>query len=159
MNAKVHINLSQGILEVEGEPDFVRGIYDDFKLELTKLAAQNKLPTNDNPQLTHSVSTDIISIEAQQPAEQNSGAEKKKTKRSINRPPKGHSCADRIGTLRSKGFFKTQKSPNEIIQGLAKEGWTHNYNQVTAAAISMFNRGDIQRTNVGNGFAYFWDRD
>lgn len=35
MVAKIHINLSQGILEVEGEPNFVRSIYDDFKGRLS----------------------------------------------------------------------------------------------------------------------------
>lgn len=35
---KLHINISAGIVEVEGEPDFVREIYDDFKKEITKRA-------------------------------------------------------------------------------------------------------------------------
>jgi hypothetical protein len=34
MNSKIHINLTQGILEVEGDADFVRSIYDDFKSKM-----------------------------------------------------------------------------------------------------------------------------
>lgn len=34
MTTKLHINISQGIIDVEGDPDLVRAIYDDFKDEL-----------------------------------------------------------------------------------------------------------------------------
>jgi len=35
MNSKIHINLTQGVLEVEGDADFVRSIYDDFKSKMS----------------------------------------------------------------------------------------------------------------------------
>ena len=34
MTAKLHVNLSQGIIDVEGDPDLVRAIYYDFKDQL-----------------------------------------------------------------------------------------------------------------------------
>lgn len=34
MNTKLHINLSQGIIDIEGDPELVRSIYDDFKGQL-----------------------------------------------------------------------------------------------------------------------------
>lgn len=34
MTAKLHINLSQGVLDVEGDPELVREIYNDFKLQV-----------------------------------------------------------------------------------------------------------------------------
>ena len=34
MTTKLHINISQGIVDVEGDPDLVRAIYDDFKDQL-----------------------------------------------------------------------------------------------------------------------------
>jgi hypothetical protein len=34
MTTKLHINISQGIIDVEGDPDLVRAIYDDFKEQL-----------------------------------------------------------------------------------------------------------------------------
>jgi len=37
MTTKLHINLQQGILEVEGEESFVREMYEDFKTELRPL--------------------------------------------------------------------------------------------------------------------------
>ncbi|MBO0333575.1 hypothetical protein J0X12_08125 [Sneathiella sp. CAU 1612] len=46
MSSKLHINLTEGILEVEGDPDFVRSIYDDFKAQISVLSIQNKPPHN-----------------------------------------------------------------------------------------------------------------
>lgn len=34
MTTKLHINISQGIIDAEGDPDLVRAIYDDFKDQL-----------------------------------------------------------------------------------------------------------------------------
>lgn len=39
MTAKLHINISQGVLDIEGEPEFIRAIYDDFKEHLRVGAA------------------------------------------------------------------------------------------------------------------------
>ncbi len=41
---KLHINLHQGVLEVEGEETFVRDIYKEFKTELLKNASNSHLP-------------------------------------------------------------------------------------------------------------------
>lgn len=38
MTAKLHINISQGVLDIEGEPDLVREIYADFKDQLLSKA-------------------------------------------------------------------------------------------------------------------------
>lgn len=160
MQTKIHINLTQGILEVEGESDFVRDIYNDFKSELSKHAMQKQqVHTNENRHPSYVRAINTFNTEIPANSESNLIPTKKKAKRSGNRAPKGHSCADRITILRTKGFFKSPKTPKEIVQGLAKEGWTHKNNQVAAAAVDMFNRGQIQRTSAGNGFTYFWDRD
>ena len=42
MTTKLHINISQGIIDVEGDPDLVRAIYDDFKHQL--LDAVKRVP-------------------------------------------------------------------------------------------------------------------
>lgn len=34
MTAKLHINISQGVIDIEGDPDLVREIYSDFKDQL-----------------------------------------------------------------------------------------------------------------------------
>lgn len=40
MAARLHINISQGLFEVEGEEDFVREMYDNFKAELANKPVQ-----------------------------------------------------------------------------------------------------------------------
>lgn len=62
-------------------------------------------------------------------------------------------------TLKKDGFFREQRTPAQIVEALGKKGWTHNSNQVSAAGGQMFKRSDIQRTKMGKGFAYFWDRE
>ena len=43
VTTKLHINISQGIVDVEGDPELVRAIYDDFKERL--LEAVNRTPS------------------------------------------------------------------------------------------------------------------
>lgn len=43
VTTKLHINISQGIIDVEGDPELVRAIYDDFKEQL--LAGATVLPS------------------------------------------------------------------------------------------------------------------
>lgn len=38
MQTKLHINISQGIIDVEGDPDLVREVYADFKVQLLSVA-------------------------------------------------------------------------------------------------------------------------
>lgn len=51
---KLHINLSQGLIEVEGDADLVREIYKDFKGNLASSAQKPNAPP---PQATASAST------------------------------------------------------------------------------------------------------
>ena len=52
MTTKLHINLVQGIIDVEGDPAFVRSVYEDFKLQL----ATSSKPTKTAPERTVDVS-------------------------------------------------------------------------------------------------------
>lgn len=151
---RIMIDAPTGLIEVEGEKDFVEAQLDKL-LPLIEGCGfgQYVEPSEDD------TSKASPNSKADEPPVASDASGGKKTKRAINRPPKGHSCADRILELRKDGFFKDQRTPAQIVEGLSKKGWTHNANQVSAAGGQMFKRGDIQRTSVGNGFAYFWDRD
>ena len=48
MVAKLHINLSQGVLELEGDPEFVREIYSDFKDQLSHTGAVRSVNLREN---------------------------------------------------------------------------------------------------------------
>lgn len=151
---RIKIDAPIGLIEVEGEKDFVEAQLDKLLplIEVCGFGQHVESSVNDTPKGSQDGEKE------DRPADSNADGGKK-TKRGINRPPKGHSCADRILALRKDGFFKDQKTPAQIVEGLGKKGWTHNANQVSAAGGQMFKRGDIQRTSVDNGFAYFWDRD
>lgn len=148
-NNRVMIDAAAGIFEVEGEAGFVETQLD----KLLPLVTSGGFVKAD-------AGRTLKAAEEGTPDTTGKTNSSKKAKRGTgSRPPKGHSCADRLKALRDDGFFKEQKTPSQMVEGLAEKGWTHTSNQVSAAAGQMFNRGDIQRTKSGNGFAYFWDRE
>jgi hypothetical protein len=154
---RVHIDALGGVVEIEGEKDFVEGLLTKvFPLRekagfgSRPLKAGEAQPNDDN--LNKANEEDIADDVG------NSGKPKLKRKRSV--APKGHSCADRMILLKDEGFFKAKRTSGEIVAGLAEKGFTHKSNQVAAAGESLFNRGLLQRTKDGSGpFKYFWDRE
>lgn len=153
MTNRVHIDAPAGVVEIEGEKDFVEGLLAKL-FPLLEEAGFGSRPPNGA-----SVHTAEEAVEPEDVAPEQTGKPKGK-KRTANKPPKGHSCADRILTLKSDGFFKDHRTTGEIVEGLKNKGWTHAANQVAAALTTMFGRQEIQRTKEGNGsWKYFWDRD
>ena len=145
------IDAAAGIFEMEGEADFVAAQLDKLLPLVTAGGFVKRVGPSEN-------SDDVEQPPQPQPESKSNGS--KKSKRGTgSRPPKGRSCSDRMMTLREDGFFKEQRKPAQIVNGLGAKGWTHTSNQVSAAGGHMHTRGDIQRTKVGNGFAYYWDRE
>jgi hypothetical protein len=154
MTNRVHIDAPAGVVEIEGEKEFVEGLLAKVFPLLEAAGFGSRPPNNDGA--TGDQSNDSSQAD-QPPADQNGKGKAKK--RRVNAPPKGQSCADRITTLKQGGFFKDHKSVADIVAGLKVKGWTHNGNQVGAALTHMFGRGDIQRTKEGDSaWMYYWDR-
>ena len=150
MTSRILIDARAGILELEGDKAFIEAQLEKL-LPLIESAGFGTNPVGE------SLRSDPANTRAHDtPADETNTS--KRTKRGGSRPPKGHSCAARMMTLREDGFFKQHRTPAAVVEGLAAKGWTHNGNQVAAAGLNMFNRGDIQRTKRGRGFQYFWDR-
>lgn len=148
---RVKIDAASGIFELEGEADFVQTQLDKLLPLVTAGGFVKK-----------AVQAEIMNGSITPPPQEdtsNGANTVRRAKRRSSTPPKGHSCADRMLALRQDGFFKEQKTPSQIVEGLGAKGWTHTSNQVSAAGGQMFKRGDIQRTKAGNGFAYYWDRE
>ena len=156
MTNRVHIDAPSGIIDIEGERDFVEGLLAKLLpiLEKTRFGSR---PTNNEPaKFKHSEDEPGNEDEV----EDETSNERPKIKRKRSVAPKGHSCADRMLALKGEGFFKEKKGVSDIVAGLAGKGFTHKTNQVSAAGESLFKRGLLQRTKDGNGpFQYFWDRD
>lgn len=147
-NNRIRIDAAAGVFELEGAAEFVEAQLDKL-LPLVKAGGFIKTPGTPEDR----------GDEAEQPEPETKANGSRKSKRRSSLPPKGHSCADRMMVLREDGFFKEQKTPAQIVEGLGAKGWTHTSNQVSAAGGQMFKRGAIQRTKAGNGFAYYWDRE
>lgn len=154
MTNRVHIDAPAGLVEIEGEKEFVEGL-------LAKIFPLLENVGFGSRPATYGAATSEMPSGFEQPdqAPTELNGKSKAKKRRTNAPPKGQSCADRIITLKQEGFFKPKRSIAEIVDGLGSKGWTHNGNQVGAALTNMFGRGDIQRTKEGGGaWKYFWDR-
>lgn len=161
MTNRIHIDAPTGVIEVEGEKDFVETQLDKL-LPLIEACGFGTRPaaTETADGLKREIPPPIPELANDGNGEGNSkGVEPRKTRRAVNKPPKGHSCADRIKVLRDEGFFKERRTPTQIVHGLKAKGFTHTTSQVGAAGTNMHKRGDIQRTKSGSGpWEYYWDR-
>ena len=146
---KVRIDASQGIFEMEGEEQFVSTQLEKILPLLQRVSLRSKTSQDEERVATEGQGGDETEVD--RPLE-------KKKKRRGAPTPKGSGCRDRILTLKADGFFKEQRSPSDIVGGLKKKGWTYKINQVGAALTTMFNKGEVQRTEQDGKFKYFWDR-
>jgi hypothetical protein len=156
MTNRVHIDAPAGVVEIEGEKDFVEGLLAKLFPLLEEAGFGSRATRNEEARAGQPNTDGGVDEEI---AEEASG-ERPKAKRKRTVAPKGHSCADRILALKGEGFFKEKRGTGEIVTGLAAKGFTHKPNQVTAAGESLFKRNLLQRTKDGSGpFQYYWDRD
>lgn len=157
MTNRVHIDAPAGVIDIEGEKDFVEGLLAKL-FPLVEEAGFGSRPqglVNDQDIEDSRSATDEVAL-----AVDNGKAGGNRAKRKRNIAPKGHTCTDRILTLKDEGFFKTKRGLSDIVAGLSQKGFTHQSNQVAAAGESLFKRSLLQRTKEGKGpFMYFWDRD
>ena len=151
---RVHIDAPAGVIDIEGEKDFVEGLLAKL-FPLIENAGFGSSPVN-----TLLEPSSEMEPASDQSAPVENGKSKAGTRKASKRTPAGHSCADRILTLKADGFFKEHRGSGDIVTGLKGKGWTHKSNLVGAALTQLFERGQIQRTKEGNGpWKYYWDRD
>lgn len=157
MTNRVHIDAPAGVIEIEGEKDFVEGLLAKLFPLIEEVGFGSRPVQNEEVQSVQNETSSNLDDEA---SEDNGSGTKPKVKRKRSVAPKGHTCADRIIALKEEGFFKTKRGGSDIVVGLAEKGFTHKSNQVAAAGESLFKRGLLQRTKDGSGpFKYYWDRD
>jgi hypothetical protein len=155
-DVKARIDAPAGLIELEGDREFVSAYLDKLLplIEATGLGRGARTRPLDERQ-EHTLDDHLNGDTSDAP-------EQPKKKRRIGKPaPAGSTCRDRITVLREEKFFTEQKTPTEIVAGLAKKGWTHSRGQVSAALSTMFEKAEIQRTKNDSsaGFTYFWDRN
>jgi len=153
MSNRVHINAPAGIIDIEGEKEFVEGLLGKL-FPLFEGVGFGSRPVSDG---STSVTEDAGDASVGPELSANSPRPKAKTKTS--RAPKGQNCATRILRLRDNDFFKSKRSIADIVSGLENIGFTHVARTVSANANTMVKGNKIQRTKVGGHWAYYWDRD
>ena len=126
MTSRLKIDVTSGVLEVEGEEEFVLKLYEDAK-EAGLLALRPS-------RLDAWTSEESV--------------QDSKTKRG------GPSCAERILELVSGGFFDKPKSASEIKGGLEQNGHSYAANQVGAALTNLYQRGSLRRLKPGKEWVY-----
>ena len=157
MTNRVHIDAPAGIIDIEGEKEFVEGMLSKLFPLIENTGFGSKAPSSPIHQAPED---EAPSIEIDNLEEPDSGNSKSRSKRKRNVAPKGHTCSDRIISLKEDGFFKDKRGIKDIIAGLSQKGFTHKANQVAASGESLFKRNLLQRTKDGKGpFMYYWDRD
>lgn len=153
MTNRVHIDAPAGIIDLEGEKEFVEGMLGKL-FPLIEAAGFGSRPREDGPKDTDE--PDLADISN---PEEDAETKRSRPRKPIKRAPSGHTCADRIRNLKMEGFFAEKRSVTDIVSGLKEKGFTHNANQVSAALSQIFKKNDIQRTKSKNGWSYFWDRN
>jgi len=135
-DARVKIDVEAGQIELEGESAFVSTYLDKLLplIEARGLGGGSRPAIKKpNPPLGSEADDAVPSDATEEPQD-------KKKRRVPKRPPAGSSCRDRIMILKGDGFFKEHRSPTDIVAGLAKKGWTHKSNQVSASLGSKPNQ-------------------
>jgi hypothetical protein len=154
---RVHIDAPAGVIEIEGEKEFVEGLLAKL-FPLIEEAGFGSRPLAEEPA---QAPVDEQSGSRANPAENRTPTDvaKKPPRKAVKMPPAGQSCPARIQILKEEGFFREHRAPSDIVAKLREKGWTHNLNQVGAATSALFTKGVLQRTKVGKGpWLYFWDR-
>jgi hypothetical protein len=152
VSCKVRIDAPHGIVEIEGDAEFVASFYEKLAPLVDRAHFGTAVRADDAPAPLgeHGHLEDEV---------ENSNPTKVKKKRRVSqRPPTGSSCRDRILGLKTDGYFKEKRGGTDIVAGLEKKGFTHTVNQVGASLTGMFNKGEIQRTKDGANWVYYWDR-
>lgn len=155
MTNRVHIDAPAGVIDIEGEKDFVEGLLAKL-FPLIEEAGFGSRPEDGGSPAPGDESPagpkDTAAVDTVE-------APKKRVRKAVKQPPAGQSCPARIQALKEEGFFKEHRAPADIVARLKAKGWTHNLNQVGAATSALFNKGSLQRTKEGKGpWLYFWDR-
>lgn len=147
MSAKLHINLRQGVIEADGEPDFVEKVYKDFKAEVLKrLAALETDGEEGEPE--------IVNRDAQ-------GNGARRLKRAAKRAGDGKkggkrrpSCATRILDLKEKKVFAKGLFARDVKAKLLDSGHAYAANLVGASLAQLHSQGKLRRMRKDGKWLY-----
>lgn len=128
---KAVINVKEGVIELEGPQEFVEKYLELYRPNATKWQSDV------SPK-----------VEAKKKEEA-----PKRTR--IVRPKAGPACGEKISELISEGFFKEQRTREEVQKKLLEKGLRYESSLISATLNNLFNRGKIEKTGVGRNAKYY----
>jgi hypothetical protein len=155
MTNRVHIDAPAGVIDLEGEKEFVEGLLAKL-FPLIEEAGFGSRPKSNGAEPSGEAEAPL---EDATPSDGGNGKGKSRSRAAPKKPPSGHSCAERILALKTEGYFADKRSTSDIVAKLSEKRQTHNSNQVSAAAGNLVQRSQLQRIRDGSNWVYFWDRD
>jgi hypothetical protein len=131
---KAVINLKEGTLQLEGPQQFVEKYLDQYNSMIQSWKTFSSLPpeakTKDEKEVTP------------------------KRTRAV-RPKAGPACGEKISELIGEGFFKEQRTREEVTKKLLEKGIRYDSSLISATLNNFFRSGKIEKTGVGRNAKYY----
>jgi len=135
--AKMLFDLQRGLIEIEGEEQFVEKVYTDLRATLSHKVANYSAPLPE-------AESDI--------AEPSNSDEPKKTRKRSK--SSGPSCASRIDALKSDKFFDQLRTAKEVTDKLRQKGTAYEAKRVAAALLNLTSSGKLRRIEEDSVWKY-----
>ena len=143
MNTRLIVNLASGVIEAEGDSEFVKSIYAD--LRETIIARSANLPAG-------SASPNFTPPDEADEAADTDGQKGKKGRR--RGKASGPCCAALISGLKDEGYFSELRSAGDVGAKLREKGTAYEGKHVAASLIDLVRRGALRRVSEGGSWSY-----
>lgn len=143
MNTRLTINLATGIIEAEGDAEFVRGIYSDLRDTILKRASVAPMRSVDPP---------VDRSDKPDDEGESAGSAGRKARR--RGKASGPSCASRIVGLKDEGYFSELRSAGDVGAKLREKGTAYEGKHVAASLIDLVKRGALRRVSQAGSWSY-----
>lgn len=134
-DVKALINLKDGTIQLEGPQKFVEKYLDQYDSLIKNVKTFSPVsPAKEKP-VTES-------------------EEAPKRTRTV-RPKAGSACGEKISVLMSEGFFKEQRTREDVQKKLLEKGVRYESGLISATLNNFFKSGKLEKTGVGRDAKYY----
>lgn len=133
--ARVVINAGEGIIEVEGPPDFVNDKLEKYKSLIRKALGSSRTVSP--------ISEPVVS-----------GVGRQKRGRPRREEPKPSTCIEALRQSLAEGFFGEPRTMGEVGKHLADTGPSYSVRAVRAGLTRLVNSDSLETSGKGRGLRY-----